>query len=236
MIAEEEAKKKALEADALGFWERVSALDPEGQKVALRAAQQFKPDLYQALEEAGVMSGEGLVKAKEQKKVSHVSQRNVGGFTYQDILYEDGSTESKMVGAASEVPVEGPSVSEQLDVAKFEREVTGEPQEREDKIMKDAMAMTQTQFEYEPEGGRSYNEILDENIEYLKSKVTTPEQANMSPEQREFFDDLAVKREMYSDNSDAVKILQESYGLQPTGVWDDMLEYAMARYALGGTQ
>lgn len=229
-------RKEIVEGSVVGAkeaYDRIVTLDPESQKVALNALRRFKPGVYKAMETEGYMSPTGVL-VEPKKKAAFRTTRIEGGWEHEDITYEDGTTESRILGPAPEEAVEGATITEAIGLEKLGMEqVEFAERHRADiiKVLGDMPRIGLDMVKDEkgndipatPEHVNAWLEgyALLNALFSAKAGEAPPEgEPTMSEAQREF-----------EGSSGEVKMaIQQKLGVEQTGEWDEDTEFAMSTY------
>lgn len=212
-------------------YDHIITLDPEGQKVALEAVRKYKPAVYKAMETEGYISPAGVL-AEPKKKVAFKTTRITGGWEYEDITYEDGTTETRTLGPAPEVEAEGATISESIALEKLGMEM-GEYAERHRtaaiKVMGDmprpGIDTVNIEGKDVPATVEHANAWL-EGVNALTAYLSA--QAGEAPPEGEV--SMGDVKSMYEGRPDLISAVQQRLGIPITGVWDEDTEFAFTTY------
>lgn len=234
-----EKRREMVEGREVGAkeaFDRITTLDPAGQKVALNALRRFKPGVYKAMETEGYMSPTGeLVQPKQEAtSVQYVTADN--GEMLALTTYPDGRIETEHTGVYPAVEAEetgGPTISEAIELEKLGME-TVRFSERHNKEIVDILGpFPKTGLDYVTEDGKDVPAeprhqqawfegyaILDSLFSARAGEPYVEGEPTMSEAQREF-----------EGSSGEVKMaIQQKLGVPQTGEWDEETEFAMSTY------
>lgn len=227
-------EREELAGKAGEFWERITPLDDEGRKVALDAAREFQPELYDALIEQGFVdptTGEA-VRPEDRKKPMTRDTHVEDGWLYEDILYDDGTSTHEIIGRAPEGGVAAPTISEavsleKLGIAKEEHaerfrsqaiDIMGDmPRPGIDTITVDGKEVIAT-----AEHANAWIEGVT-----LLTAFLSGEAGEVPPGGELTMEDV---KSMYEGRPDLISDVQQSLGVPVTGIWDEETEFAFGTY------
>jgi hypothetical protein len=232
-------EKEELAGKAGEFWERITPLDDEGRKIALDAARDHQPELYDALIEQGFVdptTGEA-VRPEEKKKPMTRDTHVEDGWLYEDILYDDGTSTHNIIGRAEEVEAEGATVAEIINAQKLGIDI----EQHEERFYRDALKIAgdspRIGIDMLVEDGKerpaeqkdvdAWKTSMNNTIKFLREAAGVVPGAEVPVSMEDV-------KSMYEGRPDLISDVQRQLDLAVTGVWDDPLEEALRTY--GGVE
>lgn len=223
ITAEREGAEAEMSKLAAGLYERLLPLDEEGRRIVMDAVRTHKPDVLDAMEKEGYISPEGvLAEPEEEKKVAFRSTRISDGWEYEDITYETGETESRMLGPAPKEGVEGLTPSEELGRARLRFDVEKAGKAYVAQAVKDAGGIIVDGDMIRRPGENNYRKATAEDVErrWMKIKDLT-EYLRVEAEGIKSVEDAKIK---YQHDHEAIKNVQRNIpGMIVDGIWTDAL-------------
>ena len=217
-------------------YDHIVTLDPEGQKIALDAVRKYKPAVYKAMETEGYISPTGVL-AEPEKKVAFKATRITEGWEYEDITYEDGTTESRILGPAPEEAVEAPSVSDIVALEKLGINVKEFGERHLERAIKTMGDMPRAGLDPITEDGVDRIATVEDEKRWRRGIETLATYyRSMAGEVPEGEVPLTLDevKTMYEGRPELISDIQRQLGLTVTGVWDDTLSEAFKTY--GGVE
>lgn len=236
-------KEKMYEEREVGAkeaFDRISTLDPAGQKTALNALRRFKREIYNAMEKEGYLSPTGeLVQPKQAATgtewVTADNGELLGLTTYPDGRIETEHTGVYPMQEAEEVEGASPSdlIAMQrlgLDMAKYNSSLMAEAYKLAGDVPKQGLDMvtdadgnTHVATAQDEAVGLSrvaqiYNTLVAAGGS--KEEVATKGEATMSD----------VEREFNASSAEGKMAMQAKLGVPQTGEWDEATAFAMETY------
>ena len=220
---------------AKGLYDKLLPLDEEGRSIALDAARRYKPDIVKAMEREGYISPDGrLAEPAKEKKVINVSQwTDETGWLNQTTVFEDGTTETEIIGRGEKEAVEGVTLEQEIALGEYGMKMTefGERHQKEildalgplPKIGIDTVVENGKEIPAEP---RHVNAWL-EGYALLNALLTA--RAGEAPPEGE--PTMSKAQAEFEGSSGEVKLaIQGKLGVPQTGVWDEPTEFAFSTY------
>jgi hypothetical protein len=222
-------RKEIVEGRVVGAkeaYDRIITLDPAGQKVALDTLRKYKPEVYKAMEKEGLLSPAGTL-VKQQKKALNVSTwTDEDGWLQQTTVFEDGTTETEIIGRGAKEPAEEPSVSDMVALEKLGMEVT-EFNERHVKAAVKVMGdKPRVGIDTLTIDGKDVLATVEHEKAWyegvaLAAAVFAAEAGEAPPEGEVKMDDVKAR---YAGRPDLISDIQQQLGIPVTGVWDEETE------------
>lgn len=229
--------KEELAGKASEFWARIEPLDDAGEKVALDACRKHQPELYRAMIEQGYVDKTtgAAVKPEVLKKPMTRDTHVEGGWLYEDILYDDGTSTHEIIGRAEEVEAGGPTISEAIGLQELGLKVTEHNERHLDRVKNIVGAF--------PTAGIAA--ITEDGVDRLATKEDEAKWIDSANMLLNYYESVSEKlsaeaptmeevKSMYKGRPDLISALQQQMGISITGVWDDTLEEAFKTY--GGVE
>lgn len=219
-------EKEELAGKAGEFWERITPLDDEGRKVALDAAKEYQPQLYDALIEQGFVdpaTGEA-VRPEVERKVAFRETRITEGWEYEDITYADGTTESRILGVApkDEIKERVLTPSEELGWARLHFDVAKAGEIHVTAAMKArGPAPIEGITMVERPGAKKRKATAEDVVAHWQA---IKEDANFRRISAEGIKSVDDARTIYQHDTEAIKNMQRNIpGMIVDGEWSDAL-------------
>ena len=175
------------------------------------------------------------------------------GWTHITTTFADGTTKDETIGreAPEAVKATGPSVTEQLAVLKYEKELSDE----EFKNVPKALELTGPRYgvgETDKDGKKvkqadvdNWNERFDNNLAKLNevygmgpklptSGLSLDNIPDTSPEVKKRKEEIVIAKARVENNPGAIRALEATLGLPQTGTWSPQLEFMLYQYSGGG--
>ena len=233
-------REEILEERVIGAkdaYDHIVTLDPEGQKIALDAVRKYKRGVYDAMEREGYISPTGVL-AEPKKGVINVSTwTDEDGWLNQTTVYEDGTTETEIIGRGEKEPVEAPSVSDIVALEKLGIEVKKFGERHLERAIKTMGDMPRAKIDTVTEDGAERLATVEDEQRWRKGIETLAtyyrSMAGEAPE-GEVPLTLDEVKTMYEGRPELISDIQQQLGLTVTGVWDDTLSEAFKTY--GGVE
>lgn len=217
-------------------FDRITTLDPAGQKVALNALRRFKPGVYKAMETEGYMSPAGeLVQPKQEAtSVQYVTADN--GEMLALTTYPDGRIETEHTGVYPAVEAGeavGPTISEAIKLEELGMKTQEFGERHYDRIIDVLGHMPRIGLDTVTVEGKEVPATAEHVNAWLQGYSLLSSlfagEAGEAPVEGEVT--MSEAQAEFERSTGEVKMsIQQKLGVPQTGEWDEPTEFAMSTY------